>query len=163
MRLPLQNGLFTLIDDADYPLVQNYGWYASRARNGWYVKACLYDPKTQITYGTVYLHRLLMNAPRSRKVDHQDGDGLNNQRYNLRFATNSQNLQNRRKCSGTSRYKGVSRSVDSWVAHIRAEGKSRYLGRYRLEEEAARAYDAAARRYFGEFARTNFEEGIGAT
>lgn len=92
-------------------------------------------------------------------IDHENRNGEDNGIRNLRHADQSDNMGNSRKhVSGTSKYKGVHRhSVnDSWTAAIR-RGDTRYhLGSFKSEEEAAMAYDAAATRLFGEFARINF-------
>ena len=103
------------------------------------------------------LHRLLLGS--AVLVDHRDGNGLNNQRSNLRPATHAQNLQNTRKRAGTtSRFKGVcwNKKKQAWVAFIKHEGKKKYLGCFSSEEVAARAYDFAASETFGEFACLNF-------
>jgi hypothetical protein len=98
-------------------------------------------------------------------VDHQDRDGLNNQRYNLRASTHAQNMQNRRYTHGSSQFNGVAwhKRVGKWGATIRVSrpgggGRKRHLGYFIDEEEAARAYDAAARALFGGFALLNFPD-----
>lgn len=96
-------------------------------------------------------------------IDHADGNRLNNEIENLRLASRSQNLQNRAKYKKTSnshsQYKGVSRATNGaeWRAAIYPHGKTLWLGVFSTEEGAARAYDDAARQYYGEFAKTNFE------
>ena len=96
------------------------------------------------------------------KVDHKDHNGLNNQKYNLRRATNAQNAYNvRLYSSNTSGYKGVSahRNLSmpvQWKAQARLNGKNIYLGLFPTAKKAALAYDAKARELFGEFAHTNF-------
>jgi hypothetical protein len=108
------------------------------------------------------LHRAIINAPKGLYVDHINGDTLDNRRANLRIATNSQNQANRiRLKSGTSsRYRGVTwnKASQKWQAGIKCNLKSTHLGLFESEEEAARAYDRAAREMFGSFARPNFEE-----
>jgi predicted Zn-ribbon and HTH transcriptional regulator len=103
------------------------------------------------------MHQLIAG---SRNVDHVDGNGLNNRRSNLRPATKSQNGANARKNPGkTSRYKGVfwDRERSAWQAKIMVNRKALSLGRFASEEDAALAYDLAAREAFGEFALTNFQ------
>lgn len=92
------------------------------------------------------------------EVDHRNGDGLDNRRDNLRYATRARNTANRASVGGSSRFKGVSWSKRDkiWYANICVNYRTIYLGTYRNEEDAARAYDAAAKKYFGAFARPNF-------
>jgi hypothetical protein len=112
----------------------------------------------------VALHRLLLQAPAEFHVDHRDGDPLNNRLANLRLCTHSQNQANRPAMGGASRFKGVATARgcrNRWRAQIqqqRADGTFRRvcLGQFESEEDAARAYDAAALLKYGEFARLNF-------
>lgn len=93
------------------------------------------------------------------EVDHIDGNKLNNTRGNLRIASNAENKMNRDKQSNnTSGYKGVSfhKKYKKWRAIIGIQGKSIHLGYFSDAVEAAKAYDDSARKYHGEFARTNF-------
>ena len=99
-----------------------------------------------------------MRPPDGMVVDHIDSDGLNNQRYNLRVCTNAQNVQNQRIMrGGTSRFKGVCWDMvnKKWRAKLGMNGKTFELGRFKVEADAASAYDDAAEKYFGEFAYTN--------
>jgi hypothetical protein len=103
------------------------------------------------------MHRLILDAPAHLQVDHIDGDRLNNTRANLRLATRSQNMANRRSPrTNSSGYKGVSWTANRWQAHICYQHRRLYLGRYRDPQVAALAYDIAARALFVEFARCNF-------
>lgn len=94
------------------------------------------------------------------QIDHINGDRADNRICNLREATTRQNSRNR-KAGGESKFLGVSRSANGkrWRAYIHLAGRTVALGTFDREEDAARAYDAAARKHFGEFARPNFEEG----
>lgn len=92
-------------------------------------------------------------------VDHKDHDGLNNRRSNLRWATQSQNCVNTSKLArGVSGFRGVSKMRNKWHAAVNVSKKRIHLGTYVTAEEAAKAYDRAAREHFGEFARLNFPE-----
>lgn len=164
IEIPVSRGKYiALIDDEDHALISRYKWRAYRGgdpgENGT-VYAIAHKPMIGgIDQGSVIMHRLIMKAPKGVKVDHWDGEGLNNQKYNLRLATNPQNSQNQKlRNRGSSKYKGVSldKRHGTWKAYIAVNGKLLWLGQHKSEGDAARAYDAAARKLFGEFAKCNF-------
>lgn len=99
-----------------------------------------------------------MDAPDGMHVDHINGDGLDNRRENLRVCSPMQNLWNSKKQTNTSGFKGVTKraSDKAFIARIRVNYKLISLGSFADPIDAAKAYDAAARAHFGEFARTNF-------
>lgn len=112
---------------------------------------CVHQIAWFVTYGEWPAH----------EVDHKDGDPGNNRITNLRAATHAQNLKNQRKPkNNTSGYKGVRRSTNGkrWWARLKVDYKEIYIGAYDTAEEAARAYDEAAVKHYGEFARTNFDD-----
>lgn len=160
MEIRLTQGKIAHIDDEDWPLVAGRKWYAVKEAGGlFYAAAMAWDGgrrrKTQIR-----MHRLIIAATPGEAVDHKDGDTLNNTRANLRPASVAQNAWNSAKIrkGGTSRYKGVSWITRDghWRAQLWTNGGVITLGRFGDEVEAAKAYDAAASRLFGEFARLNF-------
>jgi hypothetical protein len=143
-----------LIDDDQHKRASAHSWCAQLQDNGkYYAVATIRGEK-------VYLHRWLMNATDDQIVDHIDGNTLNNYLCNLRFATKSQNAANRKELNANNKsgYRGVSWSKSSkkWVAQIMVNYVNYQLGRYENKEDAARAYDAAAIKHFGAFARLNF-------
>lgn len=151
-RIPLANGRgFALIDDADAELVGRYSWHLHVTPHTNYADTWLTAPRRK-----VLMHVLLMGQ---RGIDHINHDGLDNQRENLRVATQGQNLANQRPIrGGSSRYKGVSWHAQRsrWRADIRLAGRTRFLGYFTDQADAARAYDAAALTAWGEFAGLNF-------
>lgn len=163
-KIPLTQGKYALVDDQDYEFLSQWKWHAVKyMRNQtiefWYARRSSPRPNKI----TIHMHReVLLRAGFSDfpQCDHIDSDGLNNQRHNLRPATVNQNGCNRIKRNGcSSRFKGVhwhkSKGV-GWMATIFHEGKLNYLGTFENETEAAKAYDAAAIRIFGQFAKLNF-------
>lgn len=153
----LTKGMFALVDDADFEVVSRWNWSALRAKGGlWYATRGRMSEEQIDRVAPVLLHRYLLQAEPTENVDHRDGNGLNNRRENLRKASNSQNGMNMKaRVGGSSKFKGVWRPT-RWRAEIRVDYTTIRLGSFRTEEEAARAYDDAARRLFGEFARVNF-------
>lgn len=159
-QVPLTQGIFTYVDDHDFDFLSQWHWYAGKVGNGTY-RAMRKETVNGKTY-TIYMHRVILNAPDRVIVDHRDGNPLNNQRHNLRLCNRKQNGYNKRihntvKLKRTSLYKGVSLAGERWRARIYVDGKNVSLGFYQTEIEAALAYDKAARHYFGTFAHCNFE------
>lgn len=151
--VPLTHGLSAIVDEADFERVNARGWFACPTQGGRiYARSSSATPR-------VSMHRFIVDSPSGVHVDHRNRCTLDNRRQNLRVCTPKQNARNSGKTAGaTSRYKGVSRHVDAWRAVIVVDGALTWLGRFRDEAEAALAYDAAARQYFGEFAALNFPE-----
>ncbi len=132
---------WTVIDAEDLPKVQGRKWGLGGDR---YPRTGAKGPK---------LHQVILGC---RGVDHVDGDKLNNRKSNLRPCSQAENMANvgiRR--NNTSGFRGVSWQRGAWVAQISVSGQHHYLGRFRTKNEAALAYNEAARRMFGPFARLN--------
>ena len=141
--------LYCVIDTADYELVRGHRWSVHVKKNTNYAE-------TRVSGKKIRLHQLLL--PDVSQVDHEDGNGLNNRRLNIRPASDGQNCANRKKASSTtSSFKGVNwrKDAQKWRAEIRVNGVNFNLGCFINEEDAARAYNAAAVQRFGEFAKLN--------
>ena len=147
MTISLTKGQFALVDDSDYESLARFNWYAMRSGHSWY--AARGGPKVCgiRTPQVLLMHRVIMGTDAALHTDHIDGNGLNNQRSNLRAVTPAQNQHNRKhKRAGTSsRYRGVSWRTDtcSWAAYIHIGGRKVNLGSFKNEADAARAYNLA--------------------
>jgi hypothetical protein len=133
-----------IIDDSDLELFICHRWSVSK-------KGYL---RTKIAGKVIYLHKLLCSL--TEKVDHKDGNTLNNSRNNLRCCTQSQNLANSKIYpTNKSGYKGVSKRGNKWRAVIMKDKRSIHLGYFASVIEAAQAYNKEAVKIFGEFAKIN--------
>jgi hypothetical protein len=153
-----RKGHVALVDDADYEALRKHRWsLKTRTGGGHYA---VRDDRTGPKRRKISMHRQLLGLGPSETVDHEDGDGLNNQRGNLRPATHGQNMKNRwkKRNSMVSPYKGVRYCGTHWMASISIDKKLKKLGKFTVAEDAARAYDRAAREHFSEFARVNFPQ-----
>lgn len=150
--LPLSQGCVAFVDDRDFERASAFKWSLKRSGKNLYAHR-------RLGTSSITLHRFLVGLPPGvGKIDHWDGDGLNNQRDNIRVCSPTQNMRNRRPNDNhSSKYKGVGwrKSLGKWYASIRVNGRLIHLGFFRRETSAARAYDAAARKYFDKFCRLN--------
>lgn len=138
-------GLYSLIDDNDFDKVSNYTW--GKIKDGY-----------AYNYETGLMHRLIMNCPSDKVVDHINHDVLDNRKSNLRICTHSQNMKNTKNYNkGISKYKGVywEKRYLKWFSTIRVDNRCVYLGSFESEIEAAKEYNKACEKYNGEFACLN--------
>jgi hypothetical protein len=151
-RISLSQGKHALVDEADLPLLEGRTWYAARSESGTYY-ARAHQRRGE---RAIHLHRLILDPEPNEEVDHINGDGLDNRRTNLRACPKHLNLANSPKYrSGQSKYKGIYRRKRRWAARVNVQGFEIHLGMAATEREAALLYDAGAREFFGEYARTN--------
>lgn len=147
--IELTKGKFALIDDEDFDLVSKFKWHVSGCKN-----YAISGRREKL----IRMHNLIFGK---MKVDHINGDGLDNRRENLRKCTNSQNMANSKKRIGTSsKYKGVCwcKRENKWSAYIYTNKKRKSLGYFKNQKDAAKAYDKKAVELFGSFARLNLNE-----
>lgn len=157
IRIPLSDGNFVVVDEADYPAVSQYRWYPHPRGRTIYARACIIHTRKRQMW--IRMHNLILPPPDGYEVDHENGNGLDNRRENLRLVTHAQNSQNARlRADNTSGFRGVGwhQRKGLWQARISIDSKLRTLGYFADKDSAARAYDEAARQHYGEFARLNF-------
>jgi hypothetical protein len=135
------------VDKEDVEILKPHNW--AIVNNGYAI--------TYIKRKLLPMQNFIMNPPKGFVVDHINRDKLDNRKSNLRIATLQQNSMNRRKHNpnSLSKYKGVAKDKNKWVAQIIKDGKRKEIGRYETQEEAAIAYNQSAIEVFGEFAWLN--------
>ena len=160
--IPLTQGKFAIVDNEDYIYLSKLKWHIQKVKGLIYAKNCVYlgGGRNNQRSENTFMHRLIMGASKGQQIDHINGNGLDNRKCNLRFCTQMGNNRNARcRTPKSSKFKGVcvqNRIKKPWQASITVDYKQRWLGSYATQEEAAKAYDAAARKYYGEFACPNF-------
>jgi len=157
-EIPLTQGKVTIVDDEDFEYLNQWKWHAAKRYQTWYAKRCSTKGEGLPLKKEITMHRVIMNTRPGLHTDHINRDGLDNRRENLRECTHSQNHMNRISHRGSSsQYKGVSwHSRDKiWQASIRINKACTYLGSFHSEIEAAKVYNAAAEKLFGEFSNLN--------
>lgn len=149
-KIEINKHKFALVDDEDFDYLSRWKW---RLQSKGYPVTTM-----GISAKSFLMNRIILKAKQGQQVDHINHNKLDNRKCNLRICTNSQNHMNIKKYLGkTSKYKGVyyDKSRNKWAADIKLNKKKIRLGRHEKEEDAALAYNAAAKRYFGSFALLN--------
>jgi UDP-N-acetyl-D-glucosamine dehydrogenase len=159
-KIYLGDGESAILDLQDYYRLRGFKWFLSGNKTNLYASRTYKIGHKKVTIKS--MHRDITNAPKGLVVDHINGNGLDNRRENLRLATHAQNMYNRPKIKSktSSPFIGVyfDNRIPKWTAKIRFQGKRIYLGSFKSEIDAAKAYDAAALKYHGQFAKLNFSE-----
>jgi len=155
--IELTNGMFTKVSDCDYDYLNKFRWGYMKVRNkGYYARKVTRDGNGD----QLFMHKIVakLMGIQSPQVDHWNEDKLDNQRENIREATNAKNKANESKrINNTSGFKGVcwAKWANKWVSYIKVNYKRIHLGYYENKIDAARAYNKAAIVYFGEYANLN--------
>jgi len=153
----LTQGKVALVDDADYDYLMQWKWRAVKEYKRWYAVRSVRKNGERFLF---WMHRVILNTPVGMETDHINHNGLDNQRSNIRICNHSENLHNQQvqKRIKSSTFKGVSwyKQRCMWESYIEVNGKKIRLGYFNDELEAAKTYDNAAIKYFGEFANLNF-------
>lgn len=158
--IKLTQGKITIVDKEDYDVVMGclkHVRWSIWHNAGNYARLALGSDKV------LFIHRLVVNCPEGLRVDHINGDTLDNRKCNLRICDANQNIRNRKKPKhNTSGFKGVVKikNYNKWSSQISYKGEHKYLGYYNSKEQAAMVYDIWALFYHGEFARTNRMMGL---
>jgi hypothetical protein len=166
-KIPLTQARFAIVDPADYQHLAKFKWRLckTKGKNVLYAERSIRLPDGK--YSRILMHRQIikdkLTAIRSTLsanlvIDHINGNGLDNRRANLRLATVAQNAWNSKRRSPRSGYKGVWLDKDKrlWRAAIVCNRKRIHLGYFKTKTAAAQAYDAAAKKFHGQFANLNF-------
>jgi hypothetical protein len=154
-EIPLTQGKVAIVDDEDFEELSKVKWCAQKSKDTFYAVRGLYrsDKKTK---GQIIMHRVILDAPTDKFVDHINGDGLDNRRENLRLCSHAENQRNKGKQkNNTSGFKGVCwhKRSKKWYVQIMADKKLINVGLFTTLEEAVSAHKSAALKYHGEFAR----------
>jgi hypothetical protein len=154
--IPLTRGQQAIVDTKYHKALMDMGRWSYNPKGGYAQKRC------KATKRIIQMHRVvcqLAGKPLGPRTDHRNCNGLDNRSRNLRPATHRENTRNvRRRRDNQSGYKGVSwhKSNSTWVAQIRVNDRPKHLGCFTDKVEAAKAYDKAAKKLYGKFARLNF-------
>lgn len=150
-KIKLTQNKYALVDDEDYEWLNQFHWIAEKIGNNWYASKSNYKPKQKKSNAMIRMHRLILNFPNGL-IDHINGNGLNNQRKNLRLADKSINAINSRiRTTNKTGYKGIyfNEKRNSYSVSIMKNYKSISLGTYTSKREAIKIRRQAELKYHG--------------
>jgi hypothetical protein len=163
--IPLTRGQVAIVDDEDYERVSAFNWHyipksSTSDPNDGYARRAVPATSGNRRQRLIPMQGMIIDCPKHLRIDHINGNGLDNRKENLRICTHAENGRNRKVNKGKKQsiYKGVTRNGNKFKAAIVINWKKIYLGNYDTEEEAANAYDQAAMHHFGKFACLNFPQ-----
>ena len=158
-RIPLSRGKYAIVDPDDYERIRKYKWYVCPSDRTYYAIRGQWSPRLRKRL-TIAMHREVIDVPDDLYVDHINHHGWDNRKANLRPATAADNARNSRypKINTTSKYRGVwyNKKKKRWRAVIGLNNTRKIIGNFRDEIDAAKAYDRAAKKHYGQFAILNF-------
>lgn len=153
VEVPLSKGMVALISPQDAELVLQAKWHVIGSAWLWYA----YTTNHPNHQGRIAMHNLIVQPPPGLEVDHKNRNGLDNRRENLRIVTPVENQWNKgKKNRASSRFRGVTKVMRSWVAYATISSRQVRLGTFRDEVAAAIEHDIAILPERGVFAQTNF-------
>lgn len=153
--IALTKGKYAIVDEEDFDRVNQFKWYLNKPKPKSLREYAMRNRTPECSF--IKMHRFILGATDPKvKVDHINGNGLDNRRSNLRLCSNAENSRSSaRRQNVKSPYRGVSWNGNGYFASIRVNYQAIYLGFFQSPEEAALAYNEAAIKHHGEFAKLN--------
>lgn len=151
-KIKLTQGKYALVDNEDFLMLSEHSWYIHKTTNpkNFYARTNVKGIKKNF-----YMHRMIMNFPKGKEIDHINGNKLDNRKSNLRICTRQENGRNINYIKSTSGYRGVYKAKKRWKSTIKFNGKIIYIGSFKLKEDGALAYNKKAKELFGKFVNLN--------
>lgn len=145
-----KSGFWVKIDHDDLEKIYNIKWHIDQTTENYFRVVASVNGRPLL------MHRHILCAKPGEIIDHINGDTFDNRKINLRFCTSSENSMNQKVKPG-KKYKGIyfDKSRKLWAAQITAAGKTKTIGRYLTDKQAAIAYNEIAKKLHGDFAKLN--------